>query len=392
MRKGKMKIAHLFPIFSLERGGGTVDLVFKLCKALKARGHELSVVASDYHFDPHYAARLTGVEVVPMKGYLSAQGFFITPELGPWLDRRLPTLDVVHLHLYRSYQNILSRKYCNKHRVPYIVDPHGAVPKHKRKRFLKGLYDLVIGRRILADAAQIVAHTKVDMEDFRELGANMRKVVVLPPPFDTDEFATLPPHGVFRKAYKMEEKRVVMFLGRIAWIKGIDFLVEGFNHLITRDKRTDVQLVVVGPDDGFKATLDEMIVRLGLGDRVTFTGFLDGEMKLAALQDADVVVQSSRFESRGFVPFEAVLCGTPIVVTKETGAGEDVMRIDAGYVVELGNKVQLADLLAKALDDPSEIQAKADRAKGCIETHMSMNALIQEYEDLYAACVRERKG
>mgnify|MGYP001035184471 CR=1 FL=1 len=385
-----MRILHVFPIFSLQHGAGVASVIFSLCKALKARGHEVTVLTSNYRFDPAFAARLSGVEVMPMRSLLSAQGFFITPGLGRWLDRRLPGFDVVHLHVYRSYQSILSHRYCGKHGVPYVLDPHGAVLRFDRKRRVKRIFDTLIGRRVLADACRIVAETHVSAEELRTVGADTTRVVVMAPPLDTEDFSVLPPQGTFRRAYAMEGKRLVMYLGRIAWIKGIDFLVEGFNQLIGQDRPEDVHLVLAGPDQGFKGEVQRMIARLDIGDRVTFTGFLDGEMKLAALQDADVVVQTSRFESWGLAPFEAILCGTPIVVTKGTGLGEAVSRLDAGYVVPFGDKKELADALARALDDRSEIQAKAERAKSYIQTHMSLSARVHDYEELYAACTGAR--
>src|SRR5207245_11567707 len=104
-----------------------------------------------------------------------------------------------------------------------------------------------------------------------------------------------------------------------------------------------------------------------LAAKVRFTGFLGGEDKLAALVDADVVVQTSRYEQGAWAPFEAVLCGTPIVVSRNSGAGEDVKRIDAGYLVDFGDRAELRDTLAYVLDHPDEARQKARTAKAYIE-------------------------
>src|SRR4030042_4478797 len=127
-----------------------------------------------------------------------------------------------------------------------------------------------------------------------------------------------------------------MSLGRIYHIKGLDFLVETFHELA--QARQDVVLAICGNDDGYQSRLQKLVTKLGLSNRVIFTGFLAGQDKLAALVDADVVVQPSRYEYAAWAPIEAVLCGTPIIVSRDSGAGEDVSRIDAGYLVDYGNK------------------------------------------------------
>ena len=148
-----------------------------------------------------------------------------------------------------------------------------------------------------------------------------------------------------------------MFLGRIHWIKGIDILTEAFARVTAR--RPDALLAIAGPDDGYRGTLETLSARLGIQDRVLFTGFLGGAHKLSALVDADVVVQTSRYEQGAWAPIEAVLCGTPIIVSDNSGAGEDVRRMDAGYLVEFGNVGDLAGKIEHVLDRPEEARAKA---------------------------------
>ena len=95
------------------------------------------------------------------------------------------------------------------------------------------------------------------------------------PPFSVEEFAQLPPHGQFRHKYKIENKHIITFLGRIHPIKGLDFLVESFYEL-TRS-RDDVILAIVGSDDGYRSNLKKQVSKLALVDKVLFTGFLGGE-------------------------------------------------------------------------------------------------------------------
>ena len=121
----------------------------------------------------------------------------------------------------------------------------------KNKRFLKKLFDFVIGKRMLRDAKILVAETDVGRQEYIEIMPELEKneIAVLSPPFDTDEFIDLPIRGEFRNKFNLDQdKKIIMFLGRIHYIKGNDFLIKGFAEALK--KETIYFLVLVGPDDG----------------------------------------------------------------------------------------------------------------------------------------------
>jgi glycosyltransferase involved in cell wall biosynthesis len=150
-------------------------------------------------------------------------------------------------------------------------------------------------------------------------------------------------------------------------------------------------LAIIGPDDGYKPELDRLITGLGLNGKVLYTGYLSGDDKLSALEDAGVVIQTSRYEQGAWAPLEAVLCGTPIIVSSNSGAGEDVRRIDAGYLVEYGDKGQLSDAIKYVFDNPAEARAKTLRAKKYIEENLSMKSGIAKYEKVYQEVMGAKK-
>jgi len=83
-----------------------------------------------------------------------------------------------------------------------------------------------------------------------------------------------------------------------------------------------------------------------------------------------------------------VLCNTPIIVIKNTGAGEEVSKIDAGYLVEYGNKDELTSTMQYILDNPAEAQSKTQKAKDYIEANLSLAKGIEKYEKLYKEVTR----
>ena len=145
----------------------------------------------------------------------------------------------------------------------------------------------------------------------------------------------------------------------------------------------NVRLVIIGSDDGDMEYCKQLSNNLGVGDKVLFTGFLEGDKKLSALVDSDIVAQMSRSEQGAWAPMEAVLCKTPIVVTRNTGAGEDVLRLDAGYTVNFNEVDKLTDKLEWILDNYDMAKEKTTLAKAYIEKNLSMNSRIHEYTEIY---------
>jgi len=388
-----MKILQAVDSFSVPHGGGTVDLIYKLSRALVDRRHKVAIYTSDFELDRVYIDSLQGVKVYPFHSWLNLPRMYFVPGMIGEVRRQLKDFDIIHLHCFRSFQNIVIHHYAKKYGVPYVLDTHGSLPRHGNKGFkwlLKWLFDITFGYRILEDASRVIAQTEVGVNEYKELGVNEGKIVLITPPFDIEEFSQLPSPGLFRREFNIKEKHIIMFLGRINWIKGLDFLVESFSELA--QSKSDVILVIVGPDDGYKSTLDKLIEDLDLSDRVLFTGFLSGEGKLSALVDADVMVQTSVYEQGAWAPFEAILCNTPIIVSSNSGAGEDVKRIDAGYLVEYGNKNELRDMMQYVLDNPAEAAGKTHKAREYVKTNLSLEKGIEKYEELYEEVIERCKS
>lgn len=378
-----MRILQVFDFLSLPHGGGTVDVVYRLSRALAARGHEVTICTGDFELDQDYIDSLTDVKVKVFHSWLNWSGIYIMPSL-----RRLniTDFDVVHCHCYRSCQNVVVCNKARKYGIPYIIDAHGSsIRTSGVKWLLKWFYDVAFGNAIIKNASRVIAETEFEVDNHRRVGVNPSKIGLIHPLFDTEEFADLPPRGAFREKYNIKGKRIIMFLGRIYRTKGLGFLISSFYEVT--QKRQDVVLVVVGSDDGYKSTADKLIRDLNLSSKVVFTGFLGGVDKLSALADADVLVQSSAYDPGARPSVEAVLCNIPIIVSKGTGASEKIADIDAGYLVEYGNIGELSDTIQYVLDNPEEAQDKTQKAKEYIKNNLSLDKQIGKYEQLYREAI-----
>ena len=110
---------------------------------------------------------------------------------------------------------------------------------------------------------------------------------------------------------------------------------------------------------------------------------MSGENKNNALHDCDLVVQCSRLEQGAWAPIEAVLSGTPIMVTSGTGSAEDVVRLKAGSIVDFGDKEGFYREVKEIFNNPELFIKKTKKAADYINENLSFNKRIYEYQKIY---------
>lgn len=377
-----MRILQVVPFFSQAKGGSVV-VPYQLSKHLQKRGHEVSVFTTDHQIGNEYAQSLDGVDVVPFHCVADIGGMLISPSMKSRLKTEMKDFDVVHMHNFRSYQNMIVHRYARKSQTPYVLQAHGSLPRIIEKGRLKRLFDSLFGYRILRNASKLIAVSRVEVRQYGQFGIDKDRIVRIPNGLDIDRFRVLPERGEFRERYGIREKHMVLFLGRIHRIKGLDFLVKAFASLTKG--RKDIALVIAGPDDGYKGDLIGLMKSLNLGDEVKFVGYLDNP--LSAYVDADVLVCPAAYEIFGLVPFEAMMCGTQVIVTDDCGCGEIMKEANAGYLVRYGDEDSLIEKIAASLDEPSRGHQMVEGGKRYIHKNLTWHKIVETMERLYGSCV-----
>jgi glycosyltransferase involved in cell wall biosynthesis len=217
-------------------------------------------------------------------------------------------------------------------------------------------------------------------------GVDEGKIDIVPNGIDLTEFKDLPPKGSFRQKHGLEAKhRVILFLGRLHRIKGIDLLVNAFAGL-ARDF-SDARLVIAGPDDGYLPALQSLVNDLKLQEKVIFTGPVYGEQKLATYVDADVYALTSSYEVFGISIFESLACGTPVVVTDRCGIA-DIVKDKAGLVVPY-ETTPLKDALRQMLGDDKKRQQYGRDGQALVRGKYGWGTIAEEIERVYKKCLRK---
>jgi len=295
----------------------------------------------------------------------------------------LKKFNIIHLHGYRHSLNVLTHHYAKKYDVPYVLKAGGSLPRITEHKGLKRLFDILFGYDLLRDAEKTIARNEREFEQYRIMGVNEDKIEILPVGINLTEYDNLPEKGAFRRKYLLgENEKLILYLGRIHRIKGLDLLVKAFAGLLK--EFDNARLVIVGPDDGFLSTLKNLVQDLKIGDKVLFTGPLYERDKLEAYVDADVYVLPSIYETFPSTVLEAWACGTPVITTDRCGLADIVSKV--GFVVKYDIE-QIQNAIFEILSDDKLGKRFGTGSKKLVSEEFDLNKIIGKIEALYETLV-----
>jgi len=375
-----MNILYVLPFFNFKRGG-TVTVPYQLAREIQKYGYNACILTTDFELDESILAESSkdNIEVHVINNQINLALFLYSPKIKDWLKKNLTKFDIIHLHNYRTYQNIVVSKYARRFNIPYVLQAHGSLLRDYGKTILKTTYDLVWGYEILRFANRVVALTEQEVEQYIMMGVKKRRISLIPNAIDVNAFTSLSLNGAFRKKYNIPEKdKIILFLGRIHKIKGLDLLLDAYRKI--RNEYDDVKLVVVGPDDGYLHQFLDRVNKLGLERDVIVTGPLFGVEKLSAYVDADLFVLPSMYETFPMTILESYMCGTPAVVTQNASASSLIREI---CMISEPTENALKKNVLRLLSDEVLRNEVVNVGKKAIIKNYSWEKILPKYVELY---------
>lgn len=371
-----MKLLHLLPTLD-PRAGGPTESVRQSGLSLTALGHQVEVASVD---DP--AAPWLDTFPLPVHALGPAKGFYgYTPNLVPWLQAHAAEFDAVIVNGLWQYPSYATWKALRHSGVPYYVFPHGMLdPWFKRtyplKHLKKCLYWPWAEYRVLRDATRVIftaqEERRLARESFRLYRANEEVVAfgTHRPPADAANLRA----AFYAAQPALRERRLLLFLGRIHPKKGCDLLLQAFAALCERD--ASLHLVMAGPDNSeWAATLKTLAGELGMAQRVTWTGMLQGDEKWGAFYASDAFVLPSHQENFGIAVAEALACGLPALISDKVNIWREVEAEGAGFVAPDSVEGTLANLTRWLQLDPAAVATMRAQALHCFEGHFTVEAM-----------------
>jgi glycosyltransferase involved in cell wall biosynthesis len=285
--------------------------------------------------------------------------------------------DIVHVTDTRTYVAASAHVATVLRRKPLAVSAFGSLPRSSGVRgAVKDAYDLAFVRPMLRRSPLLLAQTTHEAALYRELGGRAAAVRVLPLPLPP---VRPPQKGAFRERLGLAaDDRLLLFLGRVNRLKGLDRLIEAVEPLLVEG----VTLAVVGRDDGQLSELESRFARLVDSKHLRFVGPLYGDERFAAYADADVFCLTPiHWEETSVASLEAAACGTAVVVTEQAEL-PGLAPETGGFVVTLDREA-IRVAVTRALAD----SGMGERAREHVLGQHSRDVVVSELERYLAAAI-----
>lgn len=371
--------------------GGPVKVAYDISKELVKKGHSVDVFTTDViDNDNRYSPcknpeYIEGMRVYRFKNIsnrLAKKNYPLAPFMFLHFKKIVKEIDIIHLHEYRSFQAVITHFWARYYNIPFILQAHGAVLPNYDKAIFKHLFDLFFGERILRDARKKIAVSNIEKEQYILMGISGDDIEIIPNAIDVSEYAELPMKGIFRKKYGIEDdEKIILYLGRIHKSKGIDFLINSYSELIKSYSK--IKLIIAGPNDGYLDNCKKIIYKKQIQNNVIISGPLWREEKKQAFVDANVLVYPCSFEIFGLVPFEALLCGTPVIVSEDCGCGEIIKKANCGLLIHHNNCTDLTEKIYEMIENGANKNSYVINGKNYINSNLNISKIIPKFEMLF---------
>jgi len=375
----------------------TPPFVFELCRHLLAQ-FDVTVLTPAARGAPD-ADTLQGIEVRRFHYFwprwlerLADGAMLENLRRSPWLFLQAPFLvlselaaalrlaratrpDVIHAH-WIVPQGIVAVLVGGILRIPVVLTAHGGDVYGLRGRLLDTLRKAVASR---CDAVTVVS---------RDMAAALPRVAsrrgdrpkVMPMGVDTQRFSR-------ERARNGDSEQSVLFVGRLAKKKGVEYLIRGFPDVLAR--HPDARLLVVG-DGPCRGELEALSSQLRLGDHIRFAGAQPPTALPRFYQSSRVFVLPSVVAASGdtdglpVVLLEAMAAGCPLVGTSVGGIPDVMVHGRTGLLVEPGAPAALAAAINQVLDSPAEANRMGAVAQRWVRRKLDWRQVARGYAGVLA--------
>jgi glycosyltransferase involved in cell wall biosynthesis len=385
-----LKITFVIPYFyPAWQYGGQPRSAYELARALVKRGHHVKVLTTDSAGQQRLLPGRRDVDGIEVIYYRNISNWLAFKKriFGPMsmfreMKAQLAGSDILHIHELRSTLSVSAHAAAKALRIPYVLSTHGGL-KHLGKHTAKKIFDTLWGMKILSEAAVVIAISPLEEQEVHALGRRPQRVAPLPNMVSASDYADLPAKGVFKEHWNLRDRRMILFLGRLHWIKGADILIKAFARIAT----PGAVLVIAGSDDGHETQLRALAKQLDIESAVVFSGFLDDKAKREALVDADILVIPSRSEVFAITAIEALMCGCPVLLSDVCGV---YPLPEAAHGLELFRSENVEDLarkLAGVLSNP-RLPAAACAGRDFVLREFNADTVVASAESIYQEALR----
>lgn len=338
--------------------GGISKVVYDLSHKMVKEGNEVTVVTYKDGDNVKYYENDKGVEVYRVDNYMIRPNNFID-----WIMQlnfnmitkaneiinKNGKFDVIHAHDWLVAYSAKSIK--ESYNIPLISTIHATESGRN-----SGIHDET--QRYINDSEWMLTYESSEVivnsnymknEVQRLFGLPYDKINVIPNGVNLQLFSNVNVDYDFRRQYAMDNEKIILYVGRLVYEKGIQNLIAAMPKIL--DRYHDSKLIICGRG-GMIDELREQVKYLGIDNKVYFAGYCDSKKMQKMYKCADVAVFPSTYEPFGIVAIESMLSGTPTIVSDVGGLNEIVEHGVTGMKSYAGNANSIADSVLALLFDP----------------------------------------
>jgi glycosyltransferase involved in cell wall biosynthesis len=369
-----MKINIVVPFFYPIVGGAEV-YAFELATRLSKRGYQVRVHTSIFSLSNKRFSEyeeIDGVKIFRYKPYFRKYYYYWF-----WLPKIVDT-DLIHVMGYgHMCFSLTIHKYHKK--FPIVTTPIGvsALIEGPKSRWLRKQYDNFVGIRQLKLCQKIIVWANEEKEWCIKKGILEKTIEKIPIGIPEESFSNYNSEDV---KIKYNLKDYVLYLGRIHVQKGILELLNAF-YLVLQ-KFNSVDLVLVGPDNGYLKEVKNFAKSFKLEQRIKWIPTLLGKEKYKIINGSKYLILPSKYELQGIVLVEAMAQGKPVIATNVGGIPDFVKDGVNGFLVNYGDVETLANRMLILLTDDNLREKMGENARITAEEYQ-WDKIIDKYEKVY---------
>jgi glycosyltransferase involved in cell wall biosynthesis len=389
-----VRILHVIPSISPARGG-TSRAIIDMVHALRDRGIDAEIATTNDDGDDLLDVPLgtcTLYDRIPTYFFSrfsppqsALREFAFSASFTTWLFQNIAKYDLLHVHALFSYTSTVAMTIARLRGIPYITTPHGLLcewsldqSSQKKQAYLK-----LIERANLDRSRAIHLTCQQEQDDVLALKFKSPTFVL---PLALTKVPTQIPDAanLLRQSLNCaEDEPIILFLSRLHYKKGLDYLIPALGRL--HDRRFTFIIAGSGTP-AYEAEIQSLVLAAGIEDWTRMVGFVEGAQKDLFIQGADLFALTSHSENFGISVLEALVVGTPVLVTPGVGLASIVREQNLGYVADLDIEA-IAQILDRCLSDPEGTSVMGKRARHFSSFYFNWDKISADLIQIYQAII-----
>ena len=372
--------------------GGIARVVNDLSKRLIKDGHEVTVVTYREGNAPYYELD-KGVKVYRVDNFMINPNNFIdwvmqlnfnmVAKTGEIIAKE-GKFDVIHAHDWLVAYAAKTLK--NSYNIPIVATIHATEAGRN-----SGIHDET--QRYINDtewmltyeASEVIVNSNYMKNELQRLfGLPYEKINVIPNGVNMNLFNGIERDYNFRRKFAMDNEKIILFMGRLVYEKGIQHLIAAMPKIL--EGYHDTKLVIAGKG-GMLDELKAQVDYLGISEKVCFAGYMKGKDVQKMYKAADISVFPSTYEPFGIVALEAMLSENPVVVSDIGGLNEIVQHRENGMKTYCGNPNSIADSILELLYDHKLCAEITKKAKNKVRNEYNWSKISQDTHFAYQKAI-----